>query len=384
MDFAQSDEQQAVVELATRFADKELAPSYSSRDEGRGIERSLVRKMGELGLIGLELPQTYGGMGLSHVTAGLVLEAIAGADFSFGYFSIMSSLCGQIVARHAGEEICGEWLPRIFAGECITALGLTEPRVGSDATNIALKAQRKGNYYVLDGEKASISFAGQADLMCAFVRTGAQEQGSRGITALLVPLDLPGITRSEYNDVGTRGVGRGSVFFDQVRVPDRFLLGEPERGFGPVMQGFDYSRALIGLQCLAVARRSLDESWAYASERQAFGKSIASFQGVAFPLAEAETQLSAARLLCLNTLWLRDQELPHTSEAAMCKWWAPKLSFDIIHNCLLTHGHGGYSRDYPHQQRLRDVLGFEIGDGTAQIMKMIIARQKVGRAAASD
>ncbi|HYD69689.1 acyl-CoA dehydrogenase family protein, partial [Azospirillum sp.] len=153
------------------------------------------------------------------------------------------------------------------------------------------------------------------------------------------------------------------------------MLGEEGQGFVQVMQGFDYSRALIGLQCLAVARASLDETWKYVQEREAFGKPIADFQGVSFPLAEAETYYQAARQLCLRTLWLKDRNLPHTAEAAMVKWWAPKLSCEIIHQCLLTHGHGGYGGDYDFGQRYRDVLGLQIGDGTAQIMKMIIARQ---------
>ena len=171
------------------------------------------------------------------------------------------------------------------------------------------------------------------------------------------------------------------MFFDSVRVPAENMLGDEGEGFRQVMQGFDYSRALIGLMCLGAARASLDETWVYITEREAFGAPLAQFQGVSFPLAEAETMYKAARHICFETLWRRDAGLPHTSEAAMAKWLAPKSSVDIIHQCLLSHGHSGYSRDLPHQQRLRDVIGLEIGDGTAQIMKLIVAREKVGRAA---
>ena len=143
------------------------------------------------------------------------------------------------------------------------------------------------------------------------------------------------------------------------------------------MQGFDFSRALIGLQVLGAAQASLDESWRYVQERQAFGGPIGKNQGVTFPLAEAETLVAATRQLCLHTLALRDAGQPHTAEAAMCKWLAPKTAVDVIHQCLLTHGHYGWSLDLPHQQRLRDVMGLEIGDGTAQIMKMIVAREKM-------
>jgi cyclohexanecarboxyl-CoA dehydrogenase len=147
------------------------------------------------------------------------------------------------------------------------------------------------------------------------------------------------------------------------------------------MQGFDYSRALIGLMCFSAARASLDETWQYVTERHAFGNPIAKYQGVTFPLSEAETYLTMLRQLCFQTLDLRDQNLPHSSEAAMCKWYAPKVAVETIHQCLITHGHYGYTMDLPHQQRLRDIMGLEIGDGTAQIMKLIIAREKIGRAA---
>jgi cyclohexanecarboxyl-CoA dehydrogenase len=168
---------------------------------------------------------------------------------------------------------------------------------------------------------------------------------------------------------------------DGVRVPASHRLGAEGSGFVQVMQGFDYSRALIGLQCLAVARQSLDETWRSAAERSSMGKPLTAHQGVSFPLAEAETYVESCRLLCLRTLWLKDQGLPHTAEAAMCKWWAPKLAFEVVQQCLLIHGHGAYSAELPFEQRLRDVLGLQIGDGTAQIMKLVIARQKAGREA---
>ena len=216
----------------------------------------------------------------------------------------------------------------------------------------------------------------QADFAIVFARTGTTESRARGISAFLVPLDSPGLTRTEFDDHGTRSVGRGSLFFDGVRVPAKYRLGQEGQGFGQVMAGFDYSRALLGILCLAVARLSLDQAWKYTTERETFGKTLSNYQGVTFPLAEAETHLTAARLLCLQTLWLKDQSLPHTSEAAMCKWWGPKLAYDIVNTCLLTHGHGGYSKDLPFEQRLRDLLGLQIGDGTAQIMKMVISREK--------
>jgi cyclohexanecarboxyl-CoA dehydrogenase len=378
MDFSLTQEQQAMVDAARRFAQQKLKPGYRAREAAGRIERAVVEEMGALGFLGAELPQAQGGLGADCVTSGLLQEEISAGDFNVGYINLLVSLCGQIIARHAAPETAREWLPRVIGGTALPALALTEPHAGSDAARLKLKARADGDSYVLDGEKTSISLATQADVAVVFARTGTEADGAKGISAFLVELDAAGVARSAFEDLGTRAVGRGSIFFDGVRVPRRQLLGEVNRGFVQVMQGFDYSRALIGLQCLALARVSLDETWPYCSERNAFGKPLTAFQGVTFPLAECETQYQAARWLCLRTLWLRDRGLPHSTEAAMCKWWAPKLAAEIVQQCLLTHGHGGYSSILPFEQRLRDVLGLQIGDGTAQIMKMIIARQMTG------
>jgi cyclohexanecarboxyl-CoA dehydrogenase len=223
-----------------------------------------------------------------------------------------------------------------------------------------------------------MSFALHAGATVIFARTEEGRRG-RGISAFLVELDRDGITRTATNDMGTVSVGRGFVEFENVWIPEENLLGAEGQGFTEVMQGFDFSRALIGLQVIGAAQVTLDETWQYTSQRQAFDQPISKFQGVSFPLAEADTMLTAARVLCQKTLWLKDADQPHTKEAAMCKWWAPKVAYDVINQCLLSHGQFGYLRDYPIEQRMRDVLGLQIGDGTAQIMKLIIARQNLGR-----
>ncbi len=381
MDFSFTPEQNAIRETARRFAETRLAPEYAAREKQGRLEPALHREMGELGFIGSVLPEAAGGQGLDHVTMGIIVEEIAYGDHNAAYIPMLSALTGIILHHHAAPEVAEEWLPKLCRGEVSIALALTEPQAGSDAARLRLKASRKGDSFVLNGEKTSISFAEQADLCVVFARTGTEEDGAGGISAFLVPLDLPGITRTHFDDLGSRAVGRGSIFFDDVALPERMMLGTEGKGFRQVMRGFDFTRALIGLQCLAPASASLAETWSHVVERKAFGSPLAKFEGVTFPLAEAETLVSAAKLLCYKTLWLRDQGQPHTSEAAMCKWWAPKVSFDVIQECLLLNGHGGYSADLPYQQRLRDVLGLQIGDGTAQIMKMIIAREKVGRVA---
>jgi cyclohexanecarboxyl-CoA dehydrogenase len=379
MDFALSDDQKQLQEAARRFAVERLQPSYRQRELDGCFDRALVSAMGELGLITPDLPEIYGGMGIDGLTAGLIIEQVGYGDIIVGYIPMLGSLCGQILARHAPPDMAQDVLPRIARGETLVALGLTEPRGGTDAAHLILRARADGNGYVLDGEKASISMAAQADKVLVAARTGTEAEGAHGVSMFLVDLTAPGVTRSAYNDLGSKAVGRGSIWFDGVRVEAEQRVGAEGKGFTQVMQGFDYSRAMIALKCLGSAQASLDETWPYTVERQAFQRPIAQFQGVTFPLVEFDTQIQAARLLCYRTLWLRDQGLPHTAEAAMCKWWAPRLAVDTIHQCILTHGHLGYSMDLPHQQRLRDVMGLEIGDGTAQVSKMIVARERVGR-----
>lgn len=367
-----------LAEHAGRFADGRVAPGYLERDRTRVLDRGLMREMGQLGFIAPELPEDRGGQGLGCIAAGVIHEQIARADLSFSYVNLLASLNGQILAQHGQREVAAPWLTRLTQGDALLSIALTEPRGGSDAANLRLRVERVDGHYVVNGEKTSISAADQADAAIVFGRSGTVESGAHGVTALLVPMDLPGITRNRFDCHGQRAIGRGSLFFENVRVPADHRLGQEGHGFVQVMQSFDYSRALIGLQVLAVARAALDETWAYAAQREAFGKPLTAFQGVSHPLAEAETQLEAARLLCLQTLWLKDRNLPHSAQAAMCKWWAPKLAYDVVHQCLLTFGHGGYDHGLM-EQRLRDVLGFQIGDGTAQIMKIIIARERAGR-----
>ena len=381
MDPTFSDDQRSIQATARRFAAERIAPGYMARETSARIDRALIREIGQLGFIAPEIPERLGGLGLPSLTSGLIAEAIGHADINVAYLQVLGSLNSKIIAEHASPALAANWLPKIVAGEAVVCIGLTEPRGGSDAANLALSARRDGNRYILKGEKSSISMADQSDAIVLFARTGPVEAKARGVSAFLVPMDTPGITTQRYKDLGSHAIGRCSIFFDDVVIPEACRLADEGAGFVQVMQGFDFSRALIGLQVLGAAQASLDESWAYIQERHSFGAPLSRNQGVTFPLAEAETMIAAACQLCYHTLRLKDAGRPHTAEAAMCKWLAPKTAVDVIHQCLLTHGHYGWSLDLPHQQRLRDVMGLEIGDGTAQIMKMIIARERVSKGA---
>lgn len=376
-----TEEVAAIRETARRFAQERVAPGYLAREREGCFDMGLVREMGALGLLAPELPEAAGGLGADHVVSGAIIEEIGRADFTFGYAPLLASLNGHILAHHASAALAEAWLPGLIAGEHMVAIALTEPRGGSDAANLGLRMERDGDAYILNGEKTSISANQIAKGVITFARTGRPEDRARGVSAILVPLDLPGITTSKFSNMGQNAVGHGSIWFENVRVPADHLLGEEGRGFGQVMQGFDFSRSLIGLQALGTARQSLEETWAYIGERRAFGKPLAAFQGVTHQLAEFDTKIEAARLMCYNALWLKDRGIRHTAEAAMSKWWPPLLAYEAIHACLLIHGHAGYSDALPFQQRMRDVLGLQIGDGTAHVMKNIVARERAGREA---
>jgi len=378
MDLAFSPEQEELVRTLRGFARKELQPHSARWDKSAEFPWDAWRQMGELGLLGLRMPAAYGGQEADYLTFGIAMEEIARGDFACTYGLQLAGLAGEILGRSGSEEVKARWLPPTARGEVAIALALTEPGVGSDAANLVCRAERDGDGYLMTGEKSGISLGMVAQAAIVFARTDPAGR-ARGVTAFLVPLDLPGVSRSPLRDMGTRAISRAVLAFDHVRLPASHRLGEEGTGFHQVMQGFDYNRVGIALACLGVAQVSLEETMAYVKERKAFGRALATFEGVSFALAEAATHIEACRWLCYRALWLADHGRPHTKESAMTKWWAPRLAVETIHQCLLFHGHYGYTDELPFEQRMRDVIGLEIGDGAAEVMKMIVAREMMGR-----
>ena len=275
MDFALTDVQERFRERARTIADSTLLPGYAKREQAGRIEPELRREIGGLGLIAPEIPAELGGQGLDRVTSGLVTEEIGRGDINVAYLQVVGSLVAQIIAGNARPEIARHWVPRICGGEDIVGIGLTEPHAGSDAGMPRLTARRDGGDWVLDGVK-SLSFGADAAAVVVFARTGPSQRRGKDISAFLVPLDGPGVTRESYPDMGTKAVGRGAVHLAGVRIPDDHLLGAQGRGFTQVMQGFDFSRALIGLQCLGAARRrSTRRGATSAGARRSTGRSPA-------------------------------------------------------------------------------------------------------------
>lgn len=378
MDFRFDDVQESMAKVVRNFANKVLLPKYGYWDQKEEFPYEQWGKMAKLDLLGLRVSERYGGQEADCVTAGLIAEEVARGDFNCAYGVLMTCLVGDILEKFATEEVRKKWLTQMAKGKKIICIALTEPHAGSDAAALKTRAVRKGDGYVLNGEKSAISLLRASDAAVVFAKTNPLAK-ARGISAFLVPLDLPGVTLQSYPDMGSKAIVRGSLFLDDVVIPAENLIGQEGGGFIQVMQAFDYSRVIIALMCLGAAQITIEETIEYVKERIVFGKPLAKFEGISFPLVEWLTRLEAARWLCYRTLWLRDQGLPHTKEAAMCKWLCPELAATAIHDCLLMHGHYGYTREFPVEQRLRDVIGLQIGDGTAHVQKIIISREIFGR-----
>ena len=378
MDFAFSEEQKIIAASLRDFATQELLPHYTHWDRTGQFPAEIWKKMGTMGLLGMRVPETYGGQDFDCVTAGLAIEETARGDFNVCYGILNSSFAGDLLSKHASEAVKATWLPPMVAGEKVICVCLTEPQGGSDAASIRTRAERQGDHYILNGEKSAITLlmAGHAGIVFAKTDPAA---GARGVSAFLVPFDAPGITRHPYSDMGSKGIVRGSMFLNDVKVSAENLIGPENGAFSRVMQTFEYTRGLIGLMCIGAAQVTLEETITYTKNRIAFGQPITKNQGVSFPVAEWHARLTMARWHCFRTLWLRDQGLPHNCEAAICKGFVPELCVGAIQDCMVLHGHYGWTQDLPVEQRLRDVAGQIIADGTPQIQKLIIARELFGR-----
>jgi len=368
----------SVRDFAAPFADTYL--ELSRRTEFPWVEN---RRLGEQGLLGLGVSERFGGQGaggqpVARIFAGIAAEELAHANFYLGMLIFPATMNGRLLEAYLEGGLAEEWLPPLVRGERLLSFALTEPASGSDAGGLQTRAERVDGGWRLNGEKTAITNAPFAAGFITIARTDP-ELGGRGLTAFLVPRESPGLSFQAFEDAGWKPLGRGAIGYQDVFVPDDHVLGPVNSAFRYVMQGFDFARALIGLTAIGAARRALDLTIAYVKERQAFGQPIARFQGVSFPIAHHATLLEAARWLCYRTLALGDAGLPHTKEAAMVKWWVPKVAIDTVRECVVLNGHSAFTEELPFQALVRDLSGFELADGTAQIQKMVIARELIGR-----
>lgn len=375
-------DQTAFQKTLVDFSRKVLLPGYRDRAASTEFPFEILRQLGELGVLGIGLPEKYGGTGAEDpVMLGLATETLAYGDVNVASAPVQIGLIGSQL-MHGTEEIQQRYLPAMIEGRENVAIALTEPGSGSDAGGLSTVAREVDGGWTLTGEKTAISWAMHSSAALVYAREPGTK-GSAGVSCYLIPLDQDKVTVRHMPGMGCLPLGWGSIHLDEVFVPSSHLIGEPGRGFRAVMSHFDFSRAALGLLCLGAAQASLDEAAVYATQRHAFGRPIADNQGVSFPLAEHATYLEAARWICYRALWLREQGKPHTSLASMSKWWPPTIAKDAIEAAMRIHGNLGYATEFPLQQRFRDVMAYLVADGTAEIQKRVIAKDILTRQSTS-
>jgi cyclohexanecarboxyl-CoA dehydrogenase len=375
LDFAFSEEQELFRKTVRDFAKEEIAPRVRAYEKKGEYPWELQRKMAKIGLIGLPLPKEYGGQEADAITAGIAIEELArqGAPSP-----LLQYASGGFVAQLGQDSIKSKWLPPLSRGEVLIGIGSTEPHAGSDAAAMRTSAVKSGEGYVLNGEKQMVTIPMEASAFVVFAKTRTEE-GSHGISAFLVPMDSIGISRYRFPIIGPRASSFGGFVMKDVRIPNENLLGQENTGFYALMKTFDSLRVLIALYCIGLAEASLEETVEYVKQRTAFGQPIGKFESVQFRIAEDSTLVEAARLLCYRALWLISRGEKSTKESAMAKWWSPIVAFNAINNCIQNRGAVGYTSETLDELRLRDVRGMWFADGTADIMKIVVAREILGK-----
>ncbi|MGW1477220.1 acyl-CoA dehydrogenase family protein [Streptomyces rubiginosohelvolus] len=379
MDLALSVEQEAVRKLAEDFVAREVAPHVVAWDRAENVDRSIVKKLGGLGFLGLTVPEEYGGSGGDHLSYCLVTEELGRGDSSVrGIVSVSLGLVAKTIASWGSEEQKRQWLPLLTSGEAIGCFGLTEPGTGSDAGNLATRAVRDGGDYVVSGTKTFITNGTWADVVLLFARTN-DSPGHRGVSAFLVPADPPGLTRRTiHGKLGLRGQATAELVLEDVRIPASCLLGPEGKGFSIAMSALAKGRMSVAAGCVGIAQAALDAAVRYAGEREQFGKVIARHQLVQELLSDIAVDVDAARLLTWRVADLIDRGQDFATAASKAKLYASEAAVRCANNALQVFGGYGYIDEYPVGKLLRDARVMTLYEGTSQIQKLIIGRALTG------
>ncbi|MDG9704930.1 acyl-CoA dehydrogenase family protein [Streptomyces sp. DH37] len=382
MDLELSEEQAAVRRLAKEFVDREIVPHATEWDRAESIDRSVVKALGDLGFLGLTVPEGYGGSGGDHLAYCLVTEELGRGDSAVrGVLSVSLGLVAKSIAAWGSEEQKRRWLPRLCAGEAVGCFGLTEPGTGSDAANLTTRARRDGGSggdWVIDGAKTFITNGTWADVVLLFARSGT-EPGHKGITAFLVPTDTPGLTRREiHGKLGLRGQATAELVLDGVRVPDDCRLAPEGKGFSVAMSALAKGRMSVAAGCVGIAQAALDAAVSYATEREQFGRPIAGHQLVQELISDISVDVDAARLLTWRVADHIDRGLPFATESSVAKLYASEAAVRAANNALQVFGGYGYIDEYPVGKLLRDARVMTLYEGTSQIHKLLIGRSLTG------
>ncbi|MFJ2708123.1 acyl-CoA dehydrogenase family protein [Streptomyces sp. NPDC087428] len=379
MNLELSEEQEAVRQLAKDFVARDIAPHVVEWDRAESVDKSIVKKLGSLGFLGLTVPEEYGGSGGDHLAYCLVTEELGRGDSSVrGIVSVSLGLVAKTIAARGDEEQKRRWLPRLTSGDAVGCFGLTEPGTGSDAGSLTTRAVRDGGDYVINGSKMFITNGTWADVVLLFARTD-DTPGHKGISAFLVPTDTPGLTRRTiHGKLGLRGQATAELVLEDVRVPAATLLGPEGKGFSLAMSALTKGRMSVAAGCVGIAQAALDAAVGYAGEREQFGKSIAGHQLVQELISDIAVDVDAARLLTWRVADLIDRGEDFATAASKAKLFASEAAVRAANNALQVFGGYGYIDEYPVGKLLRDARVMTLYEGTSQIQKLIIGRALTG------
>lgn len=374
MRYELSEDQQLILQNAREFARREIAPKAAEIDEKHRFPAEIVAQMAELGFLGIAVPEAYGGPGFDTLSYVLVMEEISAACASCGVImSVNNSLVCDPLQKFGDEGQKKEFLVPLARGKKLGCFALSEPEAGSDAASQRTVAKRDGDHYVVTGTKNWITNGADADV-CILMTMTAPEQRHKGITAFILPMDLPGVTRGpKENKLGITGSSTTQIILDEARIPARLRLGAEGEGFKVAMSTLDGGRIGIAAQALGIGRAALTAAVDYAKDRKTFGKPIGQHQGIQFKLADMATQLDAARLLTWRAAQLKDAGGRYSKESAMCKLMASEASTFISKEAVQIFGGNGYIKDYPVERHFRDAKITEIYEGTSEIQRLVIA-----------
>nr|WP_280953300.1 acyl-CoA dehydrogenase [Virgibacillus natechei] len=368
-----TEEQEMMRKMVRDFAQKEVAQEVERMEQEDRFPEEIIQKMGELGLMGIPIPEKYGGSGMDYTSYILAINELAKVSATLGVIlSVHTSVGTNPILKFGTEDQKDHYLPKLASGEYLGAFAVTEPGAGSDVASMKTTAKKDGDHYILNGSKVFITNGGMADTYITFARTG---EGPKGISGFIVEKDTPGLViGKKEKKMGLHGSSTVQLNFDQCVIPKEQLLGNEGDGFNVAMANLNVGRIGIAAQALGIGEAALEHAIAYAKEREQFGKPIANNQGISFKLADMATEVEAAKLLVYNVASMAERDLPCSKEASMAKMYASKTAMNAAIEAVQIYGGYGYTEDYPAERFFRDAKVTEIYEGTNEIQHIVIAK----------
>ncbi|PXX96843.1 acyl-CoA dehydrogenase [Marinifilum breve] len=374
MDFSLTKEQVLFQQMIKDFAEREVKPLAAEVDEQERFPIETVEKMAKIGIMGIPIPKQYGGAGGNNVMYSMAVEELSAVCATTGVIvSAHTSLCAAPIMENGTEAQKQKYLPKLASGEWIGAFGLTEPNAGTDAAGQQTTAVEDGDNYIINGSKIFITNAEYAHVYVIFAMTD-KSKGTRGITAFIIEKGTPGFSiGKKEKKMGIRGSATCELIFENVVLPKENMLGKLNKGFGIAMKTLDGGRIGIAAQALGIAQGAINETVRYVKERKQFGRPISGFQNTQFQLADMNTKTEASRMLVRKAANKKDQKVPYSVDAAMCKLYAAETAMEVTNKAVQLHGGYGYTREYPVERMMRDAKITEIYEGTSEVQRMVIS-----------